>query len=144
MMASSDRGNLLPQRGEQVLAPPARCIGGVDRDHRQAGVGSRLGQPVPEPRGGETRDQPPEAPSAPPGRRPTADVLASLLTGISKIQVLDHHRPAAALAGEPDQGADGRANPPVALEAGSPARTSGMVTGGPAGFPSGVTTHAAR
>ena len=41
--------------------------------------------------------------------------LASLLAGLSEVQVLDHDRPAAALAGQPDQRGDGRAQPPVAL-----------------------------
>ena len=33
---------------------------------------------------------------------------------------------------------------PSRVADGSPARSIGIVTGGPAGFPSGVTTHAAR
>ena len=95
--------------------------------------------------GRDARDQPPEAPPAPAAGRPAAVALASLLAGVGEVQVLDHDRPAAVLRGRarsaPEMAARSR---PSRCEAGSPARTSGIVTGGPAGFPSGVTAHASR
>src|SRR6266851_2048994 len=103
MMAGGGRGSLLLQRGEPVLTPPAGGVSGVDRDHRDAGAGSHLGEAVPELSGGDARDQPPEAPSAPAVRGPAAMVLASLLAGISEVKVFDHDCPAAVLAGEPGQ-----------------------------------------
>ena len=120
MARGRDRGNSFLQRAEPVLASPPGGVSRVDRDHRQAGVGGHLGQPVPELPGRDARDHPPEAPPAPGRGRPATAVLAALLAGLSKVQVLDHDRPAAAQAGEPDQGADGGAEPPVALGGGQP------------------------
>src|SRR5579862_6465364 len=46
--AGGDRVRLVLQRGEPVLAAPAGCVGGVDDDHGQPGVGGHLDQAVPE------------------------------------------------------------------------------------------------
>src|SRR5258707_5018775 len=120
MMAGGGRGSLVRQRGEPVLTPPAGGVSGVDRDHRDAGVGSHLGEAVPELSGGDARDQPPEAPSAPAVRRPAAMVLASLLAGISEVKVFDHDCLAAVLAGEAGPGGGGGAETPAALRGGEP------------------------
>ena len=114
--AGGDRGSLLLQWGEPVLAAPAGGVGGVDRRSPPvpalAAIWTRRSRNFPV---GMPADQPPEAPAAPAARGPAAIVLASLLAGISEVQVLDHDRPAAELPGEPGQGADGGAEPPVAL-----------------------------
>src|SRR5690348_3249939 len=65
MAAGRDRISMILQGGEPVLAAPPGRIGGIDDDHREPGVGGHLGQAVPEFPGGDTGDQPPEAPTAP-------------------------------------------------------------------------------
>src|SRR5258707_10474335 len=120
MMAGGGRGSLLLQRGEPVLTPPAGGVSGVDRDHRDAGVGSHLGEAVPELSGGDARDQPPEAPSAPAVGRPAAMVLASLLAGISEVKVFDHDCLAAVLPGGAGAGGGGGRGPPLPPRGGAP------------------------
>ena len=56
----------------------------------------------------------------------------------------DHAHQCKPQTGETGQGADGGAKPPVALRGGQPGQGEGDGHGRPAGFPSGVTTCAAR
>ena len=141
------RGPVIPGAGAgraSAQPPTGRCTPGRPRSRPDpcwlpsgpAGPGT-----------GRRASRRPAPGSGGPARRARAGTvpLASLLPGLSEVQVLDHDRPAAALAGQPDQRGDGRAQPPVALAGGQPRQHDrDRRPAAPAGFPSGVTTHPAR
>ena len=95
---------------------------------------------------GMADDQRPEPPAPPAAGRPAPGAFPALLAGVGEVEVLDHDRACPVLgASDADQGGDGGPDAvPSRWLAGSPARARGIVTGGPAGFPSGVSAQAAR
>ena len=92
-----------------VLAPPLGGVGGVDRDHPQAGVGSHADQKVTEPPSRDISDRAPKALSPP----AVAEGLPARPPNVGEVEVLDHDRLTAVTVGEGDELADGRPQPSV-------------------------------
>jgi hypothetical protein len=86
-----------------MLGTPPAGVGRVDGDDGQAGVGGHLDEPVPELAGGDTRHLPPERTPPPAALRPPAGLFPPLVTGVSKVEILDHDRLPAVPFGEAEQ-----------------------------------------
>jgi hypothetical protein len=91
-MAGHIRRGLLFQYVKPMLGAPPAGVGRVDGDDGQTGVGGHLDQPTPELAGGDARHLPSERTPPSAALRPPAGPFPSLVTGVSKVEILDHNR----------------------------------------------------
>jgi hypothetical protein len=91
-MAGHIRRGLLFQGVKPMLGAPPAGVGRVDGDDGQAGVGGHLDQPTPEFAGGDARHLPSERTPPSAALRTPAGPFPSLVTGVSKVEILDHNR----------------------------------------------------
>ena len=111
---------VLAQRGEPVLRSPPRAVSGINDHDGKSRVVSHLHQPLAQLPGGDAGDRAAERPAPPPAGRPAPVPFAALVPGLGEVDVLDHDRAGAVLAGGSDEAADGGAEPPVADGGGQP------------------------
>ena len=73
-----------------MLGAPPAGVGRVDGDDGQTGVGGHLDQPTPELACGDARHLPSERPPLSAALRTPAGPFPSLVTSVSKVEILDH------------------------------------------------------